>query len=325
MKPLTCRFARALVAVTLLVARAAAAQTYPVTVDNCFSKERFDAPPRRAIVNDTNMVQTTLDLGLADQVVGVSGIAGVEDHLVGPRAAIAGLHQFVDRYPTLEAVLAQDPDFMFAGWNYGFSVARGLTPQSLAAVGIASYALRESCVRIGPREPISMGTLYADLDALGAIFGVRERTGAVVAGLRARVAAVTARIPASEDRPRVMYCSDCNSERPPLSVGAEGMTALITRLAGGTNIFDDISNSYVRVSWEEVVRRDPQWMVISDHDIPVATIVAYLTTAPDLQNVEAVRKRQFVFLSYAEQTPSTRSVDGLEKIARALHPDRFAR
>ncbi len=319
------RLALAVCGTALLAAGAAAGQTYPVTIDNCFEKERFAAPPRRAIVNDINMVQTILDLGLADRVAGVSGIAGLEGHLVGPPATIAGLHQFVDRYPSLEAVLAQDPDFMFAGWNYGFSVARGLTPQSLAAAGIASYTLRESCIRIGRREPISMETLYADLDALGAIFGVRERTGAAVADLRARVAAVTAQVSQSEGRPRVMYCSDCNSERPPLSVGAEGMTALVTRLAGGTNIFDDIPNSYVRVSWEEVVRRDPQWILISDHDIPAASIVAYLTTAPDLKDVEAVRKRQFVFLSYAEQTPSTRSVDGLEKIARALHPDRFAR
>ncbi len=295
---------------------------YPVTIENCFEAERFDAAPKRALVNDMNMVQTIIDLGLADRFVGVSGIAGVEHHLVGPPAVIAGLHQFVARYPTLEAVLAENPDFMFAGWNYGFSLARGLTPKSLAAFGVASYTLRESCIRIGRREPVSMETLYADLEALGAIFDIAGRTQALIAGFRARVAAVVTRV-ASSDRPRVMYCSDCDTDGPPFSVGAEGMTALITRLAGGTNIFDEIPDSYVRVSWEQVIRRDPQWILISNHDIPVAAIIEHLTTAPELSQVEAVRKRHFIFLSYAEQTASTRSVDGLEKIARALHPDRF--
>ena len=319
MRSVTLAFA---VAALLATAKTAArAQAYPITVANCFEMERFDHAPRRALVNDANMVQTILDLGLADRVVGVSGIAGVERHLIGPPAVIAGLRQFVDRNPTLEAVLGQDPDFVFAGWRYGFSAARGLTPQSLAAFGIASYTLRESCVRIGGREPIGMETLYADLDALGAIFGIRARSDDVVAGFRARVAAVAARVRGAQ-RPRVMYCSDCDTDAPPLSVGSQGMTALITRLAGGANIFDDIPDSYVRVSWEEVIRRDPQWILVSDHDIPAATIIRHLTSAPELAGVAAIRDRRFIVLSYAEQTPSTRSVDGLEKIARALHPKR---
>lgn len=299
------------------------AQTYPVTVQNCFEEARFGAAPRRALVNDTNMVQTILDLGLADRIVGVSGIAGVERHLVAPPGIVSGLRQFVDRSPSLEAVLGQNPDFMFAGWNYGFSVARGLTPATLGEMGVATYTLRESCIRIGRREPVSMETLYADLRALGAIFGIAERADAIVASLTARVAAVTVALRDVPVRPRVMYCSDCDSGSPPVSVGREGMTSLVTRLGGGANIFDDIPDSYVRVSWEEVARRDPQWILVSDHRIPVAEIIRHLTSDPQLSHVEAIRERRFIPITYAEQTPSTRSVDGLEKIARALHPDRF--
>ena len=101
------------------------------------------------------------------------------------------------------------------------------------------------------------------------------------------------------------------------------MTSLVTRLAGGENIFDDIPDSYVRVSWEEVAKRDPQWILVSDHRLPLEDIVAHLTSDPQLAHVEAVRERRFIPITYAEQTPSTRTVDGLEKIARALHPDRF--
>ena len=46
-----------------------AAQAYPVEVRNCFETARFDAAPKRALVNDTNMVQTILDLGLAEPEV----------------------------------------------------------------------------------------------------------------------------------------------------------------------------------------------------------------------------------------------------------------
>lgn len=317
------RFGRTIALAVFALGVAAPAHAFPVEVESCFDKVRFDAPPRRALVNDTNMVQTMLDLGLADRIVGVSGIAGVERHLIAPPGVVAGLHQFVDRAPLLEAVLGQNPDFMFAGWSYGFTPARGLTPETLAAMGVKSYVLRESCIRIGRREPISMETLYTDIRALGAIFGIEPRAAEVIAGLEGRVATVAERIRGAGEPPRVMYCSDCNTTSPPVSVGAEGMTSLITRLAGGQNIFDDIPNSYVRVSWEEVVRRDPQWILISDHRIPVEAIIRHLTSEPQLAQVEAIRKRQFIRITYAEQTPSTRSVDGLEKIARALYPDRF--
>ena len=304
--------------------RPAIAQTYPVEIRSCADPVTFDGPPRRALVNDSNMVQTILDLGLADRVVGVSGIKGVERHLVGRPEDIARLPQFVDRYPSLEAILGQNPDFMFAGWNYGFRNTTGVTPEALAAFGVKSYVLRESCIRIGQREPISMETLYADISALGAIFGIRERAEAMIASLKARVAAVEERLRDVSVRPRVMYCDDCYRATPPLSVGREGMTALLMRLAGGQNIFDDIADSYVWVSWEEVARRDPQWIIVNDHRIPVEQTIAHLTSDPELSHVEAIRKRRFIPLTYAEQTPSTRSVDGLEKFARALHPERFA-
>ncbi|WP_372396493.1 ABC transporter substrate-binding protein [Azospirillum sp. HJ39] len=301
------------------------AQSYPVEVANCFETTRFTGPPKRPMVHDTNMTQTMLDLGLADRLVAVSGIAGAEHRLVAPPGIVAALPRLPDRAPTLEAVLSVDPDFLFAGWSYGFNEARGLTPARLAEMGVATYTLRESCIRIGPREPIGMDTLYADLLALGKIFGISDRAEAMVADFRRRVAAVTERTGTAADRPRVMYCDDCHTEGAPLSVGREGMTSLLMELAGGRNIFDDIPNSYVRVSWEEMVRRNPQWIIVSDHRIPAEATIRNLLAAPQLADVEAVRERRFIVLTYAEQTPSTRNVDALERMARTLHPELFQR
>lgn len=313
-----------LAAILGTTAGGALAQTYPVEAANCFETARFAAAPKRPMVHDINMTQTMLDLGLADRLVAVSGIAGVEHRLIAPPGVVEALPQLPDRSPALEAVLAADPDFLFAGWSYGFNEARGLTPARLAEMGVATYTLRESCIRIGPREPIGMDTLYADLLALGAIFGVTERAEGMVADFRRRVAAVTERVGAVADRPRVMYCDQCHTDAAPLSVGREGMTGLLMELAGGRNIFDDIPNSYVRVGWEEMVRRDPQWIIVSAHRVPAEAAIRHLLAAPQLADVEAVRKRQFIVLTYAEQTPSTRNVEALERMARALHPERFA-
>jgi iron complex transport system substrate-binding protein len=300
------------------------ARAFPVEVQSCFDKVTFDGPPKRPVVNDFNMTQTLIDMGLIDRFVGVAGIAGGEKEIVAPPGTVARLKQFADRYPTMEAILGQDADFYFAGWQYGFSDA-DVTPKKLEAFGIKSYVLYESCIRIGPRPPISMETMYADLVALGRIFAVEDRAGALVADLKRRVAAVTERTSKVEParRPRIMYCGGCNNDSPPRTIGAEGMPRHLFELAGGQNIFDEVKDSYFNVAWDAVVARDPEWIVISNPRIPHEDSIRYLTTAPALKDMTAVKKRQFLFMTYAERSPSTRNVDALERLARAVHPDLF--
>ena len=313
-----------LMGVLLLTAQVAHAQTpqYPVDVQSCFDTVRFDGPPKRPVVNDFNMTQTVLDMGLAPRFVGFAGIQGGEPELVAAPGVVAGLKQFSDRYPTMEAILGQDADFYFAGWQYGFSDA-DVTPAKLAALGVKSYALYESCIRIGSRPPISMETMYADITALGKIFGIEKRAEAMVADYRRRVAAVTAKTAAVAQRPRIMYCGGCNNDSPPRTIGAEGMPRLQFTLAGGRNIFDDIKDSYVNVSWDAVIDRDPEWIVISNPRVAHQDSIDYLTNSPALQTITAVKKRQFIFMTYAERSPSTRNVDALERLAKTIHPELF--
>ncbi len=295
---------------------------YPVEVQSCLDRVRFDAAPKRPVVNDFNMTQTVLDMGLAPRFVGFAGIQDGEQELVAPPGVVAGLKQFSDRYPTTEAILGQDADFYFAGWQYGLSEA-DVTPAKLAGFGVKSYVLYESCIRIGPRPPIAMDTMYADVTALGRIFGAEDRAAAMVAEFRRRVTAVTDKTAGVTQRPRIMYCGGCNTDSPPRTIGSEGMPRLLFDLAGGRNIFDDIKDSYVNVSWDAVIDRDPEWIVISNPRVPHEDSIRYMTTSPALQNLTAVKKRQFIFMTYAERSPSTRNVDALERLAKAIHPELF--
>jgi iron complex transport system substrate-binding protein len=314
--------ARLLVAALLAALSAAPAKAFPVEIQSCFDKVRFSSAPKRPVVNDFNMVQTVIDMGLIERFVGVAGIAGGEHQIVAQPETVARLKQFADRYPSMEAVLGQNADFYFAGWQYGFSEA-DVTPKKLADLDVKSYVLYESCIRIGPRPPISMETMYADIVALGQIFDIVPKAEALIADFRKRVAAITARTTRAGQRPRVMYCGGCNTDIPPRTIGAEGMPRLLFELAGGQNVFDDIKDSYVNVSWDAVIARDPEWIVISNPRIPPEDSIRYLTTSSALRDVSAVKNRRFLFLTYAERSPSTRNVDALEKLARAFHPELF--
>ena len=310
------------VSFVLAVFAASQAQAFPSEVKSCFDRVRFDGPPERPVVNDFNMVQTVIDMGLIDRFVGVAGIGGGEKEIVWPSGKAGALTQFAPRYPSMEAILGQNADFYFAGWQYGFGDT-DVTPPKLAEFGIKSYVLYESCIRIGPRPPISMDTMYADILALGRIFGIESKADTMVGDLKARVAAVIDRTATVGRRPRLMYCGGCNNDSPPRTIGAEGMPRLLFDLAGGKNVFDDIKDSYVNVSWDAVVDRDPEWIVISNPRIPHEDSINYLTTSPALKAVSAVKNRHFLFMTYAERSPSPRNVDALERLARAIHPELF--
>lgn len=303
----------------------APALAQPVTVASCFREVTFEDVPERPIVNDLNM--TLIDMGLLDPFVGVAGLMSLADTLVAPPEVIEEVEAkvFSPDYPSLEAILGQSPDFYFAGWNFGLGEETGVTPAGLEDFGIQTYELYESCIHVGPRPPISMETIYTDVLALGRIFRVEGRAEEVVADSRRRVDAVTSRLADVIDRPRVMYCTwQCHSDEPPMVIGAEGIPRTLMELAGGENIFNDLDTSYIRVGWEEVIDRDPEWLVISPDETSPEDVITYLTTNPSLQNVSAVRDRHFIFFAHPYIQPSTRNVDAVEIMARAMFPDRFA-
>lgn len=313
--------------VAALSGLAAQARAHPVSVRACGDVVSFGRAPARPVVNDSNMVQTILDLGLVRRFVGFGAVRrpleqGVLKGTPGDLAWIAR-RQIADRYPSAEALLGVDADFYFAGWNFGLNRATGVTPAALARYRIKTYVLYESCIRIGPRPHVGMETMYADVRAIGRIFGVEDRAERLIADFRRRTAAVVARTGKARRRPKVLYCGTCHMDGPALVIGAEGMPAALIALAGGTNLFPEIRDSYVRVGWEAVIDRNPDWIIVSNPGATPAQVIRYLTTNPAFQSITAVRKRQFIFMTYPERSPSTRNVEALERLARTIHPELF--
>jgi len=109
---------------------------YPVTVESCGEPVTFDAAPQRAVVNDDNMIELMFALGLADNMAAYSA-AGPRLRLAAFDDDYAAVTSLGDDYFTLEPVLGADPDFVFAGWNYGFN-ADEINPEILADLGIQS-------------------------------------------------------------------------------------------------------------------------------------------------------------------------------------------
>jgi iron complex transport system substrate-binding protein len=300
-----------LAALALLLSATSAA-TFPVTVQSCDREVTFDAAPTRAISNDVNLTEMMLVLGLRDQMVGYTGISGWKTLDAKMREGVAELPELSAKYPTKEVLVGAEPDFFFAGWNYGMKVGGEVTPETLEPFGIKTYELTESCIHIGPKDKVAMQDMYDDLLNLGTIFGVSDRATALVDGYKARLAEVTAGVDRSNPLRVFVYDS---GEEAPFTAGKYAMPTAMIEAAGGVNIMDDVEKSWTEVAWEPVVERNPQVIVIVNYgDVTAEQKIAYLKTNPAFAGIDAVVNDRFVVLDYVEATPGPRNVEAVEKL-----------
>jgi iron complex transport system substrate-binding protein len=306
-----------------LAAPFAAAADYPVTVQSCNREVTFTQAPRRAVSHDINLTGMLLALGLRDQMAGYTGISGWKTLDPRLQAALEGLPELAPRYPSVENLLAAETDLFFAGWNYGMHVGGPVTPESLQRFAIPVYELTESCSKIRPQGKARFEDLYTDLTRLGQIFAVPERAQALVSGLRQRLQAVRTSLAGVAERPRV-FVYDSGEDRP-FTAGRLAMPQAIIEAAGGSNVMADVNASWSAVSWEALVERDPQVILIVDYG-PISWQAKrdFLLSQPALAGVRAIRDRRFAVLPYLAVTPSVENAEAVAQLAATLHPGLFA-
>lgn len=312
---------RLLLSATLFasVFAASSAFAYPVTVKSCDRDVTFDAPPARAISNDVNLTEMMLALKLQDRMVGYTGISGWKTLDEGLREGVKELPELSPKYPTKEVLLNADADFYFAGWNYGMKVGGEVTPETLEPFKIKVYELTESCIHIMAKNKPTMDDMFIDLLNLGKIFDVEDRAEALVAGYRKQLDEITTRIGGIEKPVRV-FVYDSGTEKP-FTSGRFGIPTAMIEAAGGVNIMEDVEKSWTEVSWEPVIERNPEVVVIVNYgDVTAEQKISFMKENPAFKNLDAVKQDRFVVLEYVEATPGPRNVQAIERLANTFHP-----
>lgn len=297
---------------TALLLSATALMAEPVAVKSCNRDVTFDAPPSRAISNDVNLTEMMLVLGLADHMVGYTGVSGWKTLDAEMRAGVAELPELAEKYPTKEVLIGADADFFFAGWNYGLKVGGEVTPETLEPFGIKVYELTESCIHIGAKQKVAMEDMYRDLLNLGKIFGVSDRAEALVAGYKTQLSEVTAGV--DRTNPLRVFVYDSGEDKP-FTAGKYAMPTAMIEAAGGMNIMDDLEKSWDTVAWEPVVERNPQVIVIVNYgDVTAQQKIDVMKNNPAFAGIDAVKNDRFVVLEYVEATPGPRNIRAVEKL-----------
>ena len=304
---------------TIALAMTVGAALAETTVESCNRTVTFDAPPKRAISNDVNLTEMMLVLGLADRMVGYTGISGWKTLDEEMRTGVKELPELSAKYPSKEVLVGADADFFFAGWNYGMKVGGEVTPETLEPFGIKVYELTESCTHIMQKGKASIDDMYADLMNLGSIFGVEDQAAKLVDGYKADLAAFKEGLETGEPLRVFVYDS---GEDTPFTAGRYAMPTALIEAAGGVNIMDDFEKSWATVTWEEVVERNPEVIVIVNYgEVTAEQKREFMMSNPAFADLDAVKNDRFVTLEYVEATPGPRNIQAIKTLADAFWAD----
>lgn len=286
------------------------------TVQSCNRAVTFDAAPERAISNDVNLTEMMLVLGLADRMVGYTGISGWKTLDEEMRAGVEELPELSEKYPSKEVLVGADADFFFAGWNYGMKVGGEVTPETLEPFGIQVYELTESCTHIMQKDKASIEDMYSDLLNLGRIFGVEDKANTLVQGYRAELAEFTNNLETGAPLRVFVYDS---GEDAPFTAGLYAMPTALIEAAGGVNVMDNFNKSWGSVTWEEVVERNPEVIVIVNYgNVTAEQKRDFMMSNPAFADLDAVKNDRFVTLEYVEATPGPRNIRAIKTLANAF-------
>ena len=325
---------KVLLAVLLVLAVSGAAfadaTQYPVKINNGNREVTFEKAPERVVTNcDSNIIELMFALGLEGKLAGYAGFVE-EGCNVSPeyQEKLKAIPMTAPGYITLEVLLGANPDFFLSGYNYGLSIpgdttGDAITPEELEKHGIKSYAITESLIRVMKKPVVSLNDTYNDLKNLGIIFDVQDKAEQVIADMKLRVMNIESKIKElkAEKPVSVFIYQTWNApDQPPRTVGAQAMPSAILSMAGAKNIFADIDNSYITSSWEEVVARDPEVILLLEcGNANGEERAQILRDNPILKGVKAIKDNRIIVIRVEEFYPGPRAVHGLEALAKALY------
>ena len=82
---------------------------------------------------------------------------------------------------------------------------------------------------------------------------------------------------------------------------------------------DTFQKSWGTVTWEEVVERNPEIIVIVNYgNVTAGQKRQYMMSNPAFANMDAIKNDRFVTLEYVEATPGPRNIRAIKKLAKAF-------
>ncbi len=264
---------------------------------------KLAAPPQRILSLAPSNTEILFAVGAGGQVVGRDDFS---DYPEAAQAVTSIGSTFVKL--NMEAIVAQKPDLVLVA-----EITSAEQVKALEKVGLTVYWLA---------NPEDFDGLYQNIIVVGQLTGHEADALKLADQLKARVTAVAEKLKGVAARPKVFYELDATDPTKPFTAGTGTFIDTVIRLGGGDNVGAVIDDLYAPISSEELVKQNPDIIVLGDSAFGVTPEV--VKQRAGWNAIAAVKNDQiFGFDDNLASRPGPRLVDGLEAMAKLLHPDLF--
>lgn len=265
---------------------------------------QFEQPLQRIVSLAPSNTEILFAVGAGSQVVGRDTFSDFPAEAANV-ADIGGGFGVLDT----ETILASTPDLVLAA---------DLTPaeqiQALEDLGLNVFVLG---------NPTDLPGMYENLRSVAAMTGHVEETDTLIESLKERVTVVEEKLSGITDRPLVLYELDGTDPNAPWVPGPGTFVNTLLTMAGGDSMSARLDGAWVQVSLETIIEMNPEIILLGDAQWGGVT-PEMVAARGGWEALTAVQQgKVYPFDDNLVSRPGPRMVDGLEALAKFLHPDLF--
>jgi iron complex transport system substrate-binding protein len=254
--------------------------------------------PQKVVSLAPSVTETLFALGFGDRLVGVTTSCDYP----AETQTVPKIGGFMS--PSLEAIVAKRPDVVIG-------VSSATDPAKARAM--ERLGLRVALISLA-----SVNDILSSIKSIARLLGSPAAGETLVRKITLQMEQVKTRVAPAPRRSTLLLVG----LRPLIAVGGKNFIDELITLAGGKNIAGDAAQPWLNLPDEYVVAKAPQVIIEAGMGSERDQAAEHWA---DLKSIPAVQQRRvYRFSSDKILRPGPRIGEGLEEIARLLHPECFA-
>jgi iron complex transport system substrate-binding protein len=256
----------------------------------------LERTPQRIISLAPNLTEILYFLELEEKVVAVSAMCNYPPEAAA-KPRVGGFN------PSVEKIISLQPDLILA-------TTAGNRRESIRQLELLGQSVFVTSAN-------NIEDIFQSIIKIGSIIGKKKLAILKTKELRERMKRITSRVKGLPRR-RILYLI---WHQPVMTAGGNTFLNNLIWLAGGESISRDIRQNIVQFSREEIIKRDPE--------------IIFLPDLKDKKLAEQFRQKWEMLTAVRNRAvyqvnedlilrPGPRIVDGLELMAKTIHPEAFA-
>lgn len=241
-----------------------------VFTDDLGREVKFDTLPEKIISMIPSITENIFAIGADGKLIGVTNYCNY------PEEANSIL-KVGDINPDYELITSLNPDIIFIA----SSTASSPMLQKFESLGLKVFVT----------NPGTIEDIISQIELLGKITGHSENANKLHDILSSKVKILNENLTPAPKKSLIVI-----SASPLMTANGNTFVSKATELAGYLNIFMDEASDYPIVGYEDVILKNPEWILISGNEEDPAVQEKLKMLERSLETTDAVRKKNYIFL-----------------------------